>query len=135
MKILRNRRQDGNIAVAEIGNLARRGPSAVSQIQNKQKLSGVLPVFRIRLTGYREDCLICYPSNKVIRSDPVRFLALIVGGSHEDKLCHTLQAMAPINVKTVHPTSLTPYPEQPRDRLGLLSPSKGQIKLQSVLMY
>ena len=41
--------------------------------------------FRTYITSNREDCLVCCPSNKVIKSDTKRFLAL--GGLHEDKLC------------------------------------------------
>ena len=40
------------------------------------------------------------PSKKVVKSNSKRFLA--IKGLHEDKLCDTLQAMAPINVKTVN---------------------------------
>ena len=46
-----------------------------------------------------------------------RFLAL--GGVHEDKLCNTLQAMAPTNVETVHQTYLF-HIESNLDRLGLI---------------
>ena len=42
----------------------------------------------------------CCSSNKVIKSDSKSFLAIRV--LHEDKLCDTLQAMAPTNVNTVH---------------------------------
>ena len=35
-------------------------------------LSGVLPVFKNEFTSYREDCLVCCPSNKVIKSDTVQ---------------------------------------------------------------
>ena len=81
----------------------------------------------------------CCPSKKVIKSDTKRFLAL--RGLHEDKLCDTLQAVAPTNVKTVHQTSL-PHIDSKPDRLGLLSPThcqhfkqeSGQITLQSVLI-
>ena len=81
----------------------------------------------------------CCPSNKVIKSDTRRFLAL--GGLHEDKLCDTLQAKAPTNVKTDHHTSLLRI-ESNLDRLGLLSPihdqrsqqQYGQITLNSVLI-
>ena len=84
------------------------------------------------------DCLICCPFNKVIKSDSRGFLAL--GGLHEDKLCGTLQALAPITVKTIYQTSLL-HIESNLDRLGLLSPTHGQrsqqqsgeIALQSVL--
>ena len=49
-------------------------------------LSGVLPVFQsLKMTSYREDCLMFCLSNKVIKSDVKRFLAL--GELHEDKLC------------------------------------------------
>ena len=79
------------------------------------------------------------PSKKVIRRDTKRFLAL--GGLHEDKVCDTLQAMAPTNVKTVHQTSLL-HIESNLDRLGLLSSTHGQrfqqqsgeITLQAVLV-
>ena len=93
--------------------------------------------FRIKITTYREDCLMCCPSNKVIKSDTRSFLAL--GGFDEDKLCDTLQI--PTNIKTVHQISLL-YIESNLDRLGLLSPThgrrsqqqSGQITLQSVLI-
>ena len=60
---------------------------------------------------------------------------------HADKLCDTLQTMAPADVKTVHRTSLL-HIESNLDRLGLLSPThgqrfqqqSGQITLQSVLI-
>ena len=81
----------------------------------------------------------CFPSNKVIKSDTKHFLAL--GGLHEDKLCGILQAMAPTNVKTVHQTSLL-HIENKLDRLGLLSLTQvqrsqqqsGKITFQSVLI-
>ena len=81
----------------------------------------------------------CYPSNRVIKRDTKRFLAL--GGLHEDKLCDTLQKRAPVNFKTIHQTSLL-HTESNLDRLGLLSPNhgqrsqqqSGQITLQSVLI-
>ena len=60
----------------------------------------------------------CCPSNKVIKTDTKRFLN--PGGLHENKLCDTLQALAPINVKTVHHTSLL-HIENNLDRLRLLS--------------
>ena len=63
------------------------------------------------------------PSNKVTKSDSKSFLAL--GGLHEDKLCDTLQAMVPTNMKTVHQTSLL-HTESNLDRLGVLSPTHGQ---------
>ena len=54
---------------------------------------------------------------------PACFLAL--GGLHQDKLCDTLQAMAPTYVKAVHRTSLL-FIESNFDRLGLLSSTHGQ---------
>ena len=48
--------------------------------------------------------MICCPSNKVIKTDKISFLAL--GGLPEDSLSDTLKAMVPTNVKTVHQTSL-----------------------------
>ena len=65
----------------------------------------------------------CCPSNKVIKSNTITFLAL--GGLHEDKLCNTLQVVAPTNVKTVHQTSLL-HIESNLNRLRLLSPTHGQ---------
>ena len=62
----------------------------------------------------------CCPSNKVIKSYKRSFLAL--GGLHDDKLCDTLQAMAPTNVKTVYQTSFL-HIESNLDRLGLLLPT------------
>ena len=74
-------------------------------------LSGVLPGF--------QNCLMCcpaHPPKKVIKSDSKRFLA--IRRLDEDKLCDTLQAMAPTdNVKTVHQTSLF-HIENNLDRLG-----------------
>ena len=95
--------------------------------------------FKICITSYREDYyLMCCPSNKVIKSDIKSVLAL--GRLHEDKLCDTLQALAPTNVKTVHQTSLL-HIENNFSRHALLSPThsqcsqqqSGQITLQSVL--
>ena len=87
-------------------------------------------------TSYREDCPMCCPFKKVIKSDTQSFLALL-----EDKLCDILQAMAPTNVETVHQTSMLHIESNP-DRLGLLSPThgkrshqqSGQITLRSVLI-
>ena len=81
----------------------------------------------------------CCPSNKVIKSGIKRFLA--IGGLHEDKLCSTLQAMAPTNAKMVSRTSSL-YIESNLGRLELLSAThgqcsqqqSGQITLRSVLM-
>ena len=97
--------------------------------------------FIISITCYREDCLMCCLSNKVNKSDTRSLLALTLGGLHENKLCDSLQAMPPTNVKTVHQISLLHIESNP-DRLGLLSPThgersqqqSGQIKLQSVLI-
>ena len=83
--------------------------------------------------------MLCCPSNKVIKSDTISCLGL--GELRKDKLCDTLQAMAPTNVKTVLQTSL-PHIESNLHRLGLLSPTHGQrsqqqsgkITLQSVLI-
>ena len=79
----------------------------------------------------------CCQTNKVTISDTKRVLAL--GGVHEDKLCDTLQAMAPTNAETVHQTYFF-HIESNLDRLGLLSPThsqrsqqqSAQITLQSV---
>ena len=70
----------------------------------------------------------CCPTNKVIKSDTKRFLAL--GGLHEGMSCGILQAMAPTNVETVFQTSSF-HIESYSDRLELLVP---QITLQSVLI-
>ena len=51
------------------------------------------------------------------------FLAL--GGLRGDKACHTLQAIPPTNVKTIHQTSLL-HIESNLDRLRLFSPTHGQ---------
>ena len=66
----------------------------------------------------------CCPSNKIIKISDTKSI-LAIGGLHEDKLCNTLQAMAPTNVETVHQTSLL-HIESNLDRLGLLSPTHGQ---------
>ena len=66
----------------------------------------------------------CCPANKVIKSNSIRVLP--IGGLHEDKLCGTLQAMAPINVKTVHQTSSLRIIESNLDRVRLLSHTHGQ---------
>ena len=81
----------------------------------------------------------CCPSNEVIKSDTISCLAL--GGIHEDKVCGTLQAMVPTDIKMVHQTSLL-HIESNLDGLGLLSPTHGQrsqqqsgrIMIQSVLI-
>ena len=66
----------------------------------------------------------CCSSDKVIKSDTRRFLAL--GGLHEDKVYDTSQTMAPTNnVETVHQTSLL-HIKSNLDRLGLLSPTHDQ---------
>ena len=88
---------------------------------------------------YREDCLVCCSSTKVIKVIQKVFLA--IGDVHEDRLCDTLQAMAPTNVKTIHQTPFL-FIESNLDRLGLLSPTpgqrsqqqRGQITPQSVLI-
>ena len=87
--------------------------------------------FRILVTSYREDCLVCCPYNKVIKSDPKTCLAL--GGLHEDTLCHTLQAMTPTNqCQNGSSNFLTPYREQPQS-IGLLSPTYGwRVQQQSI---
>ena len=74
-------------------------------------------------------------SSKVIQKK------ISLGVLNEDKLCNTLQAMAPTNVKTVHQTCLLHIGSN-LDRLGLLPPThgqhsqqqSGQITLQSVLI-
>ena len=88
----------------------------VYELQFLLSINGVLP-------SYRQDCLMCCPFNKVIKSHTRRCLAL--GGLLEDKSCDTLQAIAPINVKTVLQTSLLRI-ENNLDRLGLLLPTHGQ---------
>ena len=63
-------------------------------------LSGVLPVyFKTRFTSYREDCLMCCPSEKAIKSDTRSCLQIALGGLHEHKLCDTLQVTAPLMPK------------------------------------
>ena len=62
-----------------------------------------------------KDCLMCCPPNKVIKYNTKSFLDL--RGLLEDKLCGTLQAMAPTNVKTFHQTSLLQIESNPH-RLG-----------------
>ena len=84
----------------------------------------------IQAMYYREDCLMCCPSNKVTKRDTRSVLALTIlcytiGGLHEDKLCETFQGMAPTNVKMVHQTSLF-YIESNLNRFGLLSSTHGQ---------
>ena len=49
----------------------------------------------------KEDCLMFCASTEVIKSDSKRFPSYI-GGLNEDKLCDTLQGLAPTNVKMVH---------------------------------
>ena len=79
----------------------------------------------------REECLMCSPSYKVIKSHTKSCLAIVIGGLHEDKLWDTLQAMVPTNVKTAHQTSL-PHIESNLDPLGLLSPTHGQRSQQQI---
>ena len=79
------------------------------------------------LQATEKDCLMCCPSNKVIKSDTKLFLAL--GGLDEDKSCDTLQETATTNVKTVHQTSLF-HIESNLDRPGLSSPTHGQCSQQ-----
>ena len=79
--------------------------------------------FRIEITSYIVDSLMCCPTNKVIKSYTKRFLAL--GGLHEDQSCDILQAMAPTNVETAHQTSSF-HIQSNLDLLGLLSPTHGQ---------
>ena len=67
--------------------------------------------------------MMCCPSTKVIKRDSNVFLA--IGGLHENKLCDTLQAMAPTNVKMVHQTSLLDIESNPdRPALPALSATK-----------
>ena len=95
---------------------------------------------RICITSYREDCLMCCPTNEVIESDTKQNLAF--GGLHEDNLWDILQVTAPTNVKTAHQTSLLHNIESNPDRLRLLPPTHGQrsqqqseqITLQTVLI-
>ena len=80
----------------------------------------------------------CCPSNEVITSERS---CPALGGLHEDKLCDTLQAMAPTNVEMVYQASLLQI-ERELDRLGLVSPThgqrsqqqSGQITLQAILI-
>ena len=67
------------------------------------------------------------PTNREHRKPIKKFSSsyYTIGGLHEDKLCDTLQAMAPTKVKTVHQTSFF-HIESNLDRLGLLSPTHGQ---------
>ena len=67
----------------------------------------------------------CGQSNAVKSSKVTQNVFLALGGLYEDKLCDTLQAMAPTNVKTVHETSLL-HIESNLDRLELLSLTHGQ---------
>ena len=104
------RRPTGHIMVTtrysdQQGSKSRQNPCQVQPNENIGNLSARrCQYFRIWIASSREDCLMCCPSNKVIKSDTRSFLPL--GGLHDDKLCDTLQAMAQTNVKTVHPTSL-----------------------------
>ena len=82
---------------------------------------------------------VAHPPIKVIKCDSKSFLP--IGGLHEDRLCDTLQATAPANVRTDRQASLL-HIESNLDRLGLLSPThgqrfrrrSGQITLQSILI-
>ena len=95
-----------------------------------------------------EDGVVLQATKKTVRcaADPTKSSKVIQkflapGGLDEDKLCDTLQAMAPTNVKMVNQTSLLHIESNP-DRLGLLSPilgqrsqqQNGQITLHSVLI-
>ena len=76
------------------------------ELQFLMSINRVLPVFQnlnYKLQRKLSDVVYC-PSNQVIKSDKISFLAL--GGLHGDKLCDTLQGMAPTNVKTADQTSL-----------------------------
>ena len=85
-----------------------RGLSDVLPTQERlQRLSDVLPI----------------QQSKVINSEanifPIIGIIEGLGGSHEEKLCDTLQGMTPSNVKTVHQTSLLHIESNP-DRLGIV---------------
>ena len=99
----------------------------------------MLPVFQnlIYELASEKDWVTCCPSNK-IKSDIIQNFFLALGGLHEDKLCETLQALAPTTVKTDYHTSIL-HIESNLNRLGL-SPThhsqrsrkkSGQITLQS----
>ena len=122
------------------GSKSRQKPCQVQPIENIEKVSVGVKTMSLGTNYSSFYCLECCPTNKVIRSDTIRFLT--VRGLHEDNLCDILQAMAPTNnVETVHQTSLS-HIESNLDRLGLLSPThgqrsqqqSGQITLQTVLI-
>ena len=78
---------------------------------------------KFELQAYREDCLMCCPTNK--SSKVIQNISIALDTLHEDKVCDILQAMTPTNVEMVHQTSLF-HVESNSDRLGLLSPTQGQ---------
>ena len=130
------RRSTGHIMVTtrclnQKGSRSRQKPSQVQPTENTGNISasrrflwvrstvstavsGVLPVFqnlKKKQAINSEDCPMCCPFKKVIKSDTQSFLALL-----EDKLCDILQAMAPTNVETVHQTSMFHIESNPERR-------------------
>ena len=97
------------------------------------------PYFRIRITCYKEDCLLCCPSTKVIKNYSKSFAAL--GGLHEDEPRDTSQATAPTDLKRFikPPYSISKATSIDSDCCRLTRDQRsqqqsGQIKLQSVLI-
>ena len=75
--------------------------------------------FRIRITSYRKDCLMCCPSNKVIKRYTRSCLAL--GGLLEDMLCDTFTSNCTDQHPNGSPNLLTPYREQPRSTRTIIA--------------
>ena len=73
-------------------------------------------------TNYSFYCLMCCPTNKVIKT--MQNVFSLSGGLDEDKLCNILQLMTPTNVKTVHQT-FSFHIKNNLDRPGFLSPTHG----------
>ena len=96
----------------------------ISEMKKKKRKKRVLPVFHnLEKKSAADEIFSCgaYVSNREKSSkvtQKVFCFYLALRELHEDKLCDTLQAMVPINVKMVHQTSLL-FIEGNLDRLGL----------------
>ena len=98
--------------------------------------------FIIFITSYREDCLMCFPSNQVITSDTISFLALTMlsEGYTKTRMRHFTRNRTD-QCRNGSSNLLAPYREQPRStRIVVayprpaLSATKRTITHQSILV-
>ena len=120
---------------------SRQSPCQIQSPESNEKPIRAMTIyFRIGLTKYRKENLMCCSFTKVIKQNDSN-VSLAIWGLYEDKSCDASQGVTSTNAKVVHETSLLHIESNP-NRLGALSLTHGQrsqqhsaqIMLQAVLI-